>query len=76
LYEFRISIPPSIIAPNVYSFRFAIFTGSGTEFDIIESICQFKITDTGTPLSKFEGVDYGSVILNFKWEEINNKILQ
>jgi lipopolysaccharide transport system ATP-binding protein len=69
LYEYRISIPPSILAPNTYSFRLAIFSPDGKEYDILESECQFKINDTGTAFSNFEGIDYGSVILDFKWEE-------
>ncbi len=75
-YEFRITIPHSIIAPNMYSFRFAIFGGNNKLYDVLESECQFKINDTGTALSSFEGVDYGSVILDFKWKTIKNIVLQ
>ena len=75
-YEFRITVPHSIIAPNMYSFRFAIFGGNGKLYDVLESECQFKINDTGSPLASFEGVDYGNVILDFNWKKSNSKILQ
>lgn len=66
----KVTIPSSIIAPNKYSFRFAVFSGNGV-FDVIENVCQFKINDTGTNLSVYEGVDYGTVILQYKWQNLS-----
>ncbi len=65
-----IKIPKSIIAPNSYSFRYAIFNDSGKVYDLIENITKIKIIDTGTEMTKYEGVDYGSVILNCNWQSV------
>jgi lipopolysaccharide transport system ATP-binding protein len=64
----KVVLPKLIIAPNLYSFRFAIFNDAGKVYDLIENICRIKIIDTGTEMTKYEGVDYGSVILNCNWE--------
>jgi len=69
-YNFQIAIPPSIIAPNTYGFRCVIFSDNGKIYDLLENECRIKINDTGTKLSSYEGIDYGSVILNFEWEKI------
>ena len=71
-FEYHIMLPPSTIAPNTYSFRFVIFTEAGHIYDLLENECQIKINDTGTKLSKYEGVDYGSVMLNFQWNKLKN----
>ncbi len=61
------TFPPSIIAPNSYSFRFAIFENNIVH-EVLENICQVKIIDTGTHLSEFEGINYGSVIFENNWK--------
>jgi lipopolysaccharide transport system ATP-binding protein len=67
-YKGRVSLPPNLIAPNSYSFAFAIWTKDGHVFDLIDNICPIKIYDSGTELSLYEGIDYGSVIVNPTWE--------
>lgn len=64
----KIKIPKSIIAPNSYSFRYAIFNDNGKVYDLIENVTKIKIIDTGTDMTKYEGTDYGSVILKCNWE--------
>ena len=61
-------IPPNIIAPNIYAFHFATARKDGKVFDIHEGKCRFRIADTGTPFSMYEGKDYGTVILTCNWE--------
>ncbi len=63
------TLPPSIIAPNNYYFRMALFTDNDI-LEILENICGVRIIDTGTSLSKYEGVNYGNVILETKWKII------
>lgn len=58
--------PPNVIAPNSYYFRLAAFTDNEV-FDVQENVCNIKVVDTGSVLSKYEGVNYGSVILNTSW---------
>lgn len=64
----QLTIPRTILAPNFYSIRLAIFSNSDTENDVVENICRFQIFDTGTHLSEYEGIDYGNVFMDFKWD--------
>ena len=62
-------IPANFIAPNIYSFHFAIVRSDGKVFDIHEGQCRIRVADTGTPFSQYEGKDYGNIIISCKWEE-------
>ncbi len=64
-------IPSDFIAPNFYSFHFAIVRTDGHVFDIHEGQCRIRIADTGTPFSQYEGKEYGNIILNCSWERKN-----
>lgn len=66
----KVKLPNLVIAPNSYSFRYAIFNDSGKVYDLQENITKIKIIDTGTEMTKYEGVDYGSVILNCDWKNV------
>jgi lipopolysaccharide transport system ATP-binding protein len=61
-----IGFPVNIIAPNSYYFRLALFDDSSV-YEVIENICSIRVLDTGTELSKYEGINYGSVILKTDW---------
>lgn len=63
----KVKLPANIIAPNMYSFAFAIWTKDGKIYDLVDNICRIKIHDSGTNLALYEGVDYGSVIINGDW---------
>lgn len=64
----EVKIQNDIIAPNFYSFIFALYSYGETNYDIIENVCAIKIFDTGTVFSRFEGVDYGNVIIDSNWK--------
>jgi lipopolysaccharide transport system ATP-binding protein len=66
--DLKVFLPRSVIAPNQYSFILALFEPGGKIYDIIENICPIKIVDTGTNFSVFEGLDYGSFIVDAKWQ--------
>ncbi len=67
--EFRVKLPSGIIAPNNYTFDCAIYDyDSSVNIDFVESACSIVIVDDGTGLSKYEGTNYGNVILNSNWE--------
>lgn len=61
-------VPSSILAPNKYSFRVALFEGKLSPLDVVESACSFRVIDTGSSMAQFEGLNYGSVIIPFRWE--------
>jgi len=68
--KFFVKYPSSIMAPNSYYFRLAIFKVDNTVFDLIENICPIKVNDTGSSMAKFEGLNYGQVLLDLKFEEV------
>jgi hypothetical protein len=37
-----------------------------TCYELAENICPITITDTGSKMAKFEGINYGHTILNFE----------
>lgn len=63
-----VKIPNGIIAPNVYSFHFAICEADGSVYDVHEERCHITIFDNGTHMALFEGKDYGNIMLNCDWK--------
>ncbi len=63
-----LTLPPSTIAPNSYSFVFAIWAKDLAICDLIEHTCSIKIYDNGTEFAVYEGMDYGSIVLNPEWK--------
>ncbi len=68
VYNLIVTLPKSIIAPNLYSFVFAVFEQKDNIHCLADNVCAIKVVDTGSELSSFEGVDYGSVIISAKWD--------
>jgi len=64
--EFIIKLQSSLIAPNSYYFRLAIFIPNGHVFDLVEMICPIKIFDSGTDMSLFADINYGSFTMNYE----------
>lgn len=65
--ELKVELPSGLIAPNHYSFVMALFEPAGKVHDIAENICPAKIVDTGSDYAIFEGIDYGSFMIDAKW---------
>jgi lipopolysaccharide transport system ATP-binding protein len=68
VYSGTVVLPSEIIAPNFYSFVFAIWTQTGEVFDLVENACKVRIHDNGTELAGYEGIEFGSVILKPTWQ--------
>ena len=64
LTVFKIKLPSKLIAPNTYAFRIALFVYNQVVYDLIEMACPIKIYDSGTEMSLFEGINYGSFFMN------------
>lgn len=63
-----VKVPDSLIAPNFYSFRYALYNDSGAVYDLLEDVTRINVVDTGSNMAQYEGVDYGSVIVDCKWD--------
>jgi len=61
-----IQLPKGVIAPNNYALRFALFVPQGEIFEVLEMICPFRVTDSGTSMAVYEGVNYGSFFMDYK----------
>jgi len=64
----KIKFARSILAPNSYAFRVALFHHNVVVYDLQEMICPFRIVDTGSKLSLFEGYNYGSFFIDYSLE--------
>lgn len=63
-----VTLPGSVIAPNTYNFVIALWNRNKEVYDIIENVGSVTIVDNGTEQALYEGIDYGSVILDATWE--------
>jgi lipopolysaccharide transport system ATP-binding protein len=66
-YFGQVKLPPSVLAPNSYSFVFVIWVKDVAIYDSVENVCPIAIHDNGTELANYEGFDYGSIIINPTW---------
>jgi lipopolysaccharide transport system ATP-binding protein len=66
-YLTRLKLPRQLIAPGSYSFTLALFEYKGFIYDHLLNICPIHIRDDGSPYARFEGMDYGSVIVDACW---------
>ena len=69
-YSGTVELPASIIAPNVYSFVFALWAKDQAVYDSPENICSIKIHDNGTDFAVYEGIDYGNIIIKPVWSNV------
>lgn len=66
-YQGSLTVPSSIIAPNVYSFLCVLWVKNGTIYDNVDGICPVRIHDNGTEFAVYEGLDYGSILVKSQW---------
>lgn len=67
----RFIVPPNTITPNHYSWLNSLHIPGIRLVDVLWDECNFTIVDAGTEFARYEGVDYGAVILSdYKLETI------
>jgi lipopolysaccharide transport system ATP-binding protein len=69
-YHGEVTLTSGLLAPNHYSFVFAIWTRTGKVYDVINGVCPVTIHDNGTELALYEGVEYGNIIIHPTWKAI------
>jgi lipopolysaccharide transport system ATP-binding protein len=67
-YHGSVKLPSGVFAPNLYSFLFVIWIKDVKIYDSVENVCPVKIHDSGTEHAVYEGLDYGSIIIQPKWQ--------
>ncbi|MBC7426934.1 MAG: ABC transporter ATP-binding protein [Bacteroidia bacterium] len=65
--EILLKMPSGIFAPNFYSFEVSSLVHNKIVYDSVENVCQVQIIDNGTENALFEGLDYGSIIIQPEW---------
>lgn len=65
--ELSLQINPNFLVRGQYSFMIHIYQPGLTPYDVVENICPFTVTDSGTDLSHLETFNYGFVFPNMKW---------
>lgn len=68
-------IPVNILAPGTYSFGCGLVVPNGPNIDIVEDIADFTIANGNNLLPEMRGVDFGDVMVECKWNYINEKII-
>ena len=68
LVDVELQLPKSLIAPNTYNFTVVLFEHNVTVYDQLDGICPIKIVDDGTRYSNYEGLNYGSIIVDVDWK--------
>ncbi len=60
----RFIVPPNTITPNHYSWLNSLHIPGSKLVDVLWDECNFSILDAGTEFARYDGTDYGAVILN------------
>ena len=60
----RLRVPANFIAPNPYSWISSINIPGLQLVDVLRDECDFFIRDVGTEFARYEGVDYGCILLD------------
>jgi lipopolysaccharide transport system ATP-binding protein len=65
--EFSIQISSNFLVRGQYSFLTHIYQPGLAPYDVVENLCPFTVSDSGTNLSHLDVFNYGSVFPNMKW---------
>lgn len=60
----KLEIPANFIAPNRYSWISSIHIPGSHLIDVLWDECNFFIKDVGTAFARYDGGDYGCILLN------------
>lgn len=69
----KLEVPANLIVPNSYSWISSIHTPGVELVDVLLDECEFTIADVGTEFARYEGTDYGCVLLkDYKVESFSD----
>lgn len=66
-YKGHVVFPSEIFSPSLYKFSLALWTRDGIVYDHLENISPIKIHELGSGMAIYEGLNYGSIIINPTW---------
>lgn len=56
----KLTLDPGVIAPNEYAFCLSLFVTNEIIYDWVERACPIQVIDSGTKMSAYEHINYGS----------------
>ncbi len=66
-----VELPKSILVPNNYKIVIGYHVPNQEIITLLEDFITFKIEETGSDMQNYQGSDYGCVILNCNWFNVN-----
>jgi lipopolysaccharide transport system ATP-binding protein len=63
-----VKIPENFLTPGYYSVFIGLHVPMIEVLDQLDEACEFKITDVGSELALYEGLDYGCVFAKCQWK--------
>ena len=69
-YEFEVKLPLKFLVPNKFSLTFGMYFPNVEMIDFQENCLSFEILETGSDFHIYQGVDYGCVFVECKWDLI------
>ena len=67
-----IEIPGALLVPNSYRLQFGLHIPNVELIELLPDIIQFTVHETGSDFFQYKEVDYGCVIVNCKWQILEN----
>ncbi|OGV44739.1 MAG: hypothetical protein A2X46_16505 [Lentisphaerae bacterium GWF2_57_35] len=66
-------IPAVFLAPNNYLVTMAIHQPRKRIIDLRERVIKFEVSETGGPMWKYHGNDYGAVLVQWPWRRLERE---
>jgi lipopolysaccharide transport system ATP-binding protein len=67
---YKVRLDKNVVAPNTYAFCVALFETVNIVYDWVEMVCPFKVIDSGTKMSAYEGLNFGSYFfMNYEFRK-------
>ncbi len=70
LHEFKVKLPVQFLAPNKFKLTFGMHVPNIVMIDYLKECLFFEIVETGSSFHIYQGLDYGCVFAECKWDFI------
>jgi lipopolysaccharide transport system ATP-binding protein len=64
----KVTIPAGLLRPETYFFKLAVYLPNQVIFDLVEDALSVTVIDGGSKYAASEGLDYGCVFVDCKWD--------
>lgn len=67
-HTFLVRVPGNFLAPDLYSVTVALHRPGVEVYDAHEHALTFRVEEFGSDMWRFQGANYGSILVNFDWK--------